>query len=684
MKQSAARFFGILLILILGASCGPNPVTEPVTDTPAAVTPPNQVGETQSPPTLGSTLVNTQVVPIQACNIEWSRLRVGMDAYITYGDRANRVRSKPVKDSANVIGYLYPGTVARVIEGPVCADNLVYWRVEHASIPGGSGWTPEGNGIKKRWLNPSNCASGQTALYKFQSAYVVQGIKGLRVYDKQGSNGTVIAYLDMDAKLKVIGGPYCTDNTSERIVFWNVENGTIPGGAGWVAEYGYEDNKYVRYLSHDPNSEPTAFPIPATLASVTPEPGTGSSFMLSDLAGLGQIAYIAEDWVWMVNADGTNPHELRNPLGRFDTPRWLSWSLDGQNIVTTLAKKMFVLSTNGQRAFEPLQAAATYGAPVFSPDGQFVAYAEDGFGDIYVVGVDGSNPHKVNNSSRECASPVWSPFGRYVAYICYGDGSHLYISDHINGATTTLSAMGQSLAWSPDGEWIAFSDNEEGFSVMKSDGSSSHLLLGEPLDFFAWSPDSKSIAFVYGDQIYILTVADAKVRNITGHTLKVPFDWVQGNVSWSPDGEYVGYGFQSFLIDEGYWRISPVNITKVSTGARQQVLEKGALPAWSPTRTSPIVKLPDCTSGWSRLTAGEPAKVMGGPSDPPNRVRSGPGTGEKIIFQIFPGAILDLLEGPVCANGLVFWKVANTAIPGGMGWTAEGDGSAYWLEPYQP
>ncbi len=40
--------------------------------------------------------------------------------------------------------------------------------------------------------------------------------------------------------------------------------------------------------------------------------------------------------------------------------------------------------------------------------------------------------------------------------------------------------------------------------------------------------------------------------------------------------------------------------------------------------------------------------------------------------------------GPVCADGLVFWKVENPDIPGGVGWTAEGDGVEYYLEPHQP
>ena len=93
---------------------------------------------------------------------------------------------------------------------------------------------------------------------------------------------------------------------------------------------------------------------------------------------------------------------------------------------------------------------------------------------------------------------------------------------------------------------------------------------------------------------------------------------------------------------------------------------------------SPIVDHPDCTSGWTRLKAGQEAKVSDDDSLT-NRVRLGPGTNEPIIALLYPGSIVRLIEGPVCADGAVFWKVGS--YPTGIGWTAEGDGRDYFLEP---
>ena len=88
----------------------------------------------------------------------------------------------------------------------------------------------------------------------------------------------------------------------------------------------------------------------------------------------------------------------------------------------------------------------------------------------------------------------------------------------------------------------------------------------------------------------------------------------------------------------------------------------------------------DCTSGWTRLQADSYAKVSEAQPSP-NRVREAPDTGAKIIERIDPGAIVRVVEGPVCEDGLVFWKVESALIPGGVGWTAEGDGKEYYLEP---
>jgi len=64
----------------------------------------------------------------------------------------------------------------------------------------------------------------------------------------------------------------------------------------------------------------------------------------------------------------------------------------------------------------------------------------------------------------------------------------------------------------------------------------------------------------------------------------------------------------------------------------------------------------------------------------PNLVRLEPKSNSYNLGQILPGEEIDIIEGPMCTDGWVWWKIS--AREGELvGWTAEGDGSEYWLVP---
>ena len=51
----------------------------------------------------------------------------------------------------------------------------------------------------------------------------------------------------------------------------------------------------------------------------------------------------------------------------------------------------------------------------------------------------------------------------------------------------------------------------------------------------------------------------------------------------------------------------------------------------------------------------------------------------KVVGYIPPGGIFDLLNGPWCDQGIVWWQVN---YKGAVGWTGESDGKDYWFQPY--
>lgn len=76
-----------------------------------------------------------------------------------------------------------------------------------------------------------------------------------------------------------------------------------------------------------------------------------------------------------------------------------------------------------------------------------------------------------------------------------------------------------------------------------------------------------------------------------------------------------------------------------------------------------------------RLAPGVSAVVTPGL---PNRMRVEPALSGRFMLFIPAGAAFQVLSAPVCANGMYWYQVNYN---GAIGWTAEGRGSTYWLQP---
>jgi hypothetical protein len=78
----------------------------------------------------------------------------------------------------------------------------------------------------------------------------------------------------------------------------------------------------------------------------------------------------------------------------------------------------------------------------------------------------------------------------------------------------------------------------------------------------------------------------------------------------------------------------------------------------------------------TRLTVGGMGQVTPGAA---NNLRNAPQTGA-IVGSIPPGGVFMVLEGPICnPSGVLWWKVKFNGL---VGYTAEGQGSTYFVTPY--
>jgi hypothetical protein len=85
----------------------------------------------------------------------------------------------------------------------------------------------------------------------------------------------------------------------------------------------------------------------------------------------------------------------------------------------------------------------------------------------------------------------------------------------------------------------------------------------------------------------------------------------------------------------------------------------------------PAVPLPQLVVGQrGRVTLHDPRS---------SRVRSGPGTSASVVTNIEPGTEFDVLGGPVCADGYLWYNIRGDSFEG---WSAEGLPGNYYLETY--
>jgi len=188
---------------------------------------------------------------------------------------------------------------------------------------------------------------------------------------------------------------------------------------------------------------------------------------------------------------------------------------------------------------------------VWSPEGDRLAFTV-GSSDLYVIGSDGKDRRRILRNGWD---PSWSPDAKRLAITrdsCPDADEECFSAAGWNSSDLyTVAADGTDLsplvaepnyqgdgAWSPDGEWIAFTGSDpEGLYLIRPDGTDRTLLAGGEDAFFgdpSWSPDGSRI--VLEDRAEI-TVVDVKTRKQT----ILPRRGYDFAPEWSPDGKQIAF-----------------------------------------------------------------------------------------------------------------------------------------------
>src|SRR5262245_4114823 len=108
---------------------------------------------------------------------------------------------------------------------------------------------------------------------------------------------------------------------------------------------------------------------------------------------------------------------------------------------------------------EQVTAGTSYdGFLSFAPDGKTIAFSSDRSGalEIYVQSAaPGSTSTALTAAGRHAVQPVWSPDGQFIAYHEIS-GKGIWVVPSRGGVARRVADFGSSPAWSPDGRWITF------------------------------------------------------------------------------------------------------------------------------------------------------------------------------------------------------------------------------------
>jgi len=272
------------------------------------------------------------------------------------------------------------------------------------------------------------------------------------------------------------------------------------------------------------------------------------------------------------------PSKLPSRSAARRPPRWPAWAIGG-GLALLLLSGVFWMGRMATPppppVFHPMPLTSYPGpedSPVLSSDGKQVAFSWGGAdgdnGDIYVKLIGSETPLRLTEDPAFEHEPAWSPDGSQVAFMRRGDaGCSIYLVAALGGPARRLASCGASiygdLAWSPDGQWLAFNDKaapDEAFAIYLLSPSTleKRRLTTPPPAMWgdhdpAFTPDGRRLSFTRSvsegmQDVYVISVSGGEPERLTDDSRNV-----YGH-AWTADGRHLLFA-SNRAGRTGLWRI---------------------------------------------------------------------------------------------------------------------------------